>query len=66
MRYTQQTIAGELAAWQDVHVASGREVLKRLARESVVRERAKLEGMKRALRQIRVFKEREQMVGEAL
>lgn len=59
LRYTQQAIAGELAAWQDVHVASGRETLKRLARESVVRERAKLEGMKRALRQIRVFKEKE-------
>ncbi|USW46799.1 Putative VPS9 domain, ankyrin repeat-containing domain superfamily, PX domain superfamily [Septoria linicola] len=50
LRYTQQTIASELAVWQDEHVKMGREALRRLARECVVKERAKLEGMKRALR----------------
>ncbi|SMR45034.1 unnamed protein product [Zymoseptoria tritici ST99CH_3D1] len=52
LSYTQQTIAGELAAWQDEHVRSGRAMVKRLAKESIVRERARLEGMKRALREI--------------
>jgi ankyrin repeat protein len=50
LRYTQQTIAQELAVWQEEHAASGREVLRRLARETVVREKARLEGMRRALR----------------
>lgn len=50
LRYTQQTIAGELAVWQDEHVRAGREMLRRLAREMVVKEKARLEGMKRALR----------------
>lgn len=53
LAYTQQTIASELAVWQDEHVQSGRAMLKTLARETIVRERAKLEGMKRALRQVR-------------
>ncbi|KAK5130212.1 hypothetical protein LTR08_002297 [Meristemomyces frigidus] len=53
LRYTQQTVAGELAAWQDEHVRAGRAMLKRFAKESVVKERARLEGMKRALREIR-------------
>lgn len=53
LRYTQQTVAGELAGWQEEHVRAGREGLRRLARESVVRERARLEGMKRALREVR-------------
>jgi hypothetical protein len=52
LAYTQQTIAGELAAWQDEHVKSGRATLKKLAKESIVRETARLEGMKRALREI--------------
>ncbi|KAM3418465.1 hypothetical protein BST61_g4450 [Cercospora zeina] len=50
LRYTQQTIASELAVWQEEHVKSGKEMLKRLAREMVVKEKAKLEGMRRALR----------------
>jgi hypothetical protein len=56
LNYTQQTIAGELAAWQDEHVRSGRATLKKLARESIVREKARLEGMKRALREIQKVK----------
>lgn len=53
LAYTQQTIASELAVWQDEHVRSGRAMLKTLARETIVKERAKLEGMKRALRGVR-------------
>jgi len=53
LRYTQQTIAGELAVWQEEHVQAGRAMLRRLAKESIVKERARLEGMKRALREIK-------------
>ncbi|KAF2771750.1 hypothetical protein EJ03DRAFT_357937 [Teratosphaeria nubilosa] len=53
LRFTQQTVAGELAVWQEEHVRGGREGMRRLARESVVRERARLEGMRRALREVR-------------
>ncbi|WPG99410.1 Hypothetical protein R9X50_00222400 [Acrodontium crateriforme] len=53
LRYTQQTVASELAAWQDQHVVSGVETLKRLAKDTIVRERARLEGMQRALRELR-------------
>ena len=56
LRYTQQTVASELASWQEEHVRAGRAMLKRLARETVVRERARLEGMRRALREIRKTK----------
>lgn len=55
LRYTQQTVASELAAWQDEHVNCGRAMLRRLAKESIVRERARLEGMKRALREIKKY-----------
>lgn len=56
LRYTQQTVAGELAGWQEEHVRLGRGMLRRLARECVVKERGRLEGMKRALREIRKAK----------
>lgn len=53
LRYTQQTIAGELATWQDEHIKGGRAMLRRLAKDTITKERAKLEGMRRALRQIK-------------
>jgi hypothetical protein len=53
LRYTQQTVAGELAGWQEEHARSGREQLRKLAKETIVREKDRLEGMKRALREIR-------------
>jgi len=53
LRYTQQTVASELAVWQDEHVGAGKAMLKRFAKEVVVKERARLEGMQRALREIR-------------
>lgn len=53
LRYTQQTVASELAAWQEEHVRAGKAMLRRFAKESLVKERARLEGMQRALRGIR-------------
>ncbi|KXT14498.1 hypothetical protein AC579_9556 [Pseudocercospora musae] len=53
LRYTQQTIAQELAVWQDEHDKSGRQVLRKLAKETIVRERAKMENFQRALREVR-------------
>jgi hypothetical protein len=56
LRYTQQTVAGELASWQEEHVRQGKAMLRRLAKESIVRERARLEGMRRALREVQKSK----------
>lgn len=53
LRYTQQTVAAELAGWQEEHVRFGRKMLKELAKGMVVKERARLDGMKRALRELR-------------
>jgi hypothetical protein len=50
LRYTQQVVAGELAAWQEQRVAMGRKACRELALKVVVTERARLESMKRALR----------------
>lgn len=49
---TQQVVAGELAAWQDLHVKLGKRAIRALAERMVVRERDRLEGMKRALRTV--------------
>nr|OQO29324.1 hypothetical protein B0A51_02900 [Rachicladosporium sp. CCFEE 5018]OQO29874.1 hypothetical protein B0A51_02326 [Rachicladosporium sp. CCFEE 5018] len=49
LRYTQEVVAGELAGWQEEHVRSGREMLKKLARDMIVKERERLEGIRRAL-----------------
>ncbi|KAF4549603.1 Hypothetical protein D9617_21g098240 [Elsinoe fawcettii] len=53
LRYTQQTVAAEMAGWQEQHVREGRRVLRELARNMVVRERDRLDGMKRALRELK-------------
>ncbi|KAM0723042.1 hypothetical protein Q7P37_001241 [Cladosporium fusiforme] len=52
LRYTQQTVASELASWQEEHVKVGRDMLRRLAKETLVREKARLGGLKRALREV--------------
>ena len=52
LSYTQQVVAGELAAWQDLHVKLGKRAIQALAERTAVRERDRLEGMKRALRAI--------------
>ncbi|PSK40346.1 hypothetical protein B9Z65_9 [Elsinoe australis] len=54
LRYTQQTVAAEMAGWQEQHVREGRRVLKELAKGMVIRERDRLDGMKRALRELQM------------
>lgn len=58
LRYTQQTVAGELAGWQDMHDKMSRRAIREFARGMVIQERMRLEGMARALRKVR-SKERE-------
>ena len=50
LRYTQQTVAGELAAWQDLHEVMLNRALTGLTKRMVIVEKMRLEGMKRALR----------------
>ena len=52
LRYTQQTIAGELAGWQELHAKMGKRAIRALAERMVVREKDRLEGMKRAVREV--------------
>jgi hypothetical protein len=56
LRYTQQTVAGELAGWQEVHRKMGRSALRRFVEGMVVREKERLENMKRAVRGVVDFK----------
>lgn len=53
LRYTQQTVAGELAGWRDVHERMGRRAIREYARGMLTAERMRLEGMQRALRRVR-------------
>ena len=53
LSYTYQTVAGELAGWQELHGKMVLQSVKELARGMVIRERGRLEGMKRALRAVR-------------
>ncbi|EPE09243.1 vps9 domain protein [Ophiostoma piceae UAMH 11346] len=53
LRYTQQTVAGELAGWQDMHEKMGRRVVREYARAMLVQEQDRLQGMQRALRHVR-------------
>ncbi|MCJ1354323.1 MAG: hypothetical protein MMC33_004311 [Icmadophila ericetorum] len=52
LRYTQQTVAGELAGWQDLHRRMVGRAVRRFVKGMVIRERERLEGMKRALRPV--------------
>jgi hypothetical protein len=54
LRFTQQTVAGELAGWQDLHEKMGRQALREFVRGMVVQERMKLDGMLRAIRRVRM------------
>ncbi|CAO2650648.1 Nn.00g019400.m01.CDS01 [Neocucurbitaria sp. VM-36] len=58
LRYTQQVVAGELASWQENRVEMGRKCLKEFARRMVVVERARLESMRRAVRELGIGKEK--------
>ena len=50
LRYTQQIVAGELAGWQDLHAKMGKRAIKSLAERMIIREKDRLEGMRRAMR----------------
>ncbi|KAJ4296536.1 hypothetical protein N0V90_006581 [Kalmusia sp. IMI 367209] len=52
LRYTQQVVAQELASWQENRVEIGRKALKEFAKKMVVTERARLESMRRAVREL--------------
>jgi hypothetical protein len=52
LRYTQQVVDAELAGWQDLHGKMGRRAIRDLARAVLTKERATLEGMKRAMRKL--------------
>lgn len=54
LRYTQQVVAGELAGWQEWRAREARRAVRELVRGMVVMERARLEGMERAVRRLRV------------
>lgn len=53
LRYTQQTVAGELAGWQGMHDEMGKRLIREYVKGMVVQERNKLDGMMRALRKVR-------------
>ncbi|KAF2182159.1 hypothetical protein K469DRAFT_691395 [Zopfia rhizophila CBS 207.26] len=52
LRYTQQVVAGELASWQEGRVMMGRRACRELAKRMIVVERARLESMRRAIREL--------------
>lgn len=52
LRYTQQTVASELAGWQTTHERMGRHAIREFARGMVVQERTRLDGLRRALRKV--------------
>ena len=47
---SQQVIAGELAGWQDQHEQMGKRMLRQFVKGMVIKERDRLESMKRAVR----------------
>jgi len=52
LRYTQQTVASELAGWQDMHERMGRKAIKEFARSMLILERERMQGINRALRKL--------------
>ncbi|KAI4176561.1 MAG: hypothetical protein LQ346_007851 [Caloplaca aetnensis] len=58
LRYTQQTVAGELAGWQELHAKLGRRAIKQLAEKMVVIEKDRLDCMKRAVRELGIGERR--------
>jgi ankyrin repeat protein len=53
LRYTQQTVANELAGWRAVHEKIGRRAIRELARGMLIAEKSRLDGMRRALRRVK-------------
>lgn len=66
LKYTQQTVAAELAAWQDARVRQGRRACRELAARMVVVEKARLEGMRRAIRGLGASEGRRMSAAEGL
>jgi hypothetical protein len=54
LRYTQQVVASELAGWQDLHEKMGRKAIKDLVKGVLIVEKARLEGMNRAMRRLKL------------
>jgi hypothetical protein len=57
LTYTQQTVASELAAWQELHSSLTKKALREFARRTVIAEKARLECMKRAVRKVITLKD---------
>jgi len=53
LRYTQEVVVGELAGWTSWREEWGKEEIKRLARNIVVKEKERMKCMQRALRVLR-------------
>jgi len=58
LRYSQMTVASELAGWQSVHEKDGRQLLKETARKMVVVEKERLRGLERVIRDLGKAKQR--------
>lgn len=54
LRYTQQIVASELAGWQEWRAQTARRAVKDLVKGMLVCEKARLEGLQRALRRLRM------------
>lgn len=53
LAYTYHTVAGELAGWQDLHGKLVKAAVRDLAKGMVVKEKLRLDAMKRALRSVK-------------
>ncbi|KAI1209399.1 VPS9 domain-containing protein [Annulohypoxylon truncatum] len=52
LRYTQQTVASELAGWEEMHERMGRKAIREFARGMLILERERLQGLRRAQRKL--------------
>jgi len=52
LRYTQTVAAGELSSFHELHAKQARKAIRELAQRQLVTEKAKFEGMRRAVRTI--------------
>ncbi|OTA82308.1 hypothetical protein M434DRAFT_37189 [Hypoxylon sp. CO27-5] len=52
LRYTQQTVASELAGWEEMHERMGRRAIREFARGMLILERERLQGLRRAQRKL--------------
>lgn len=53
LRYTQGVVAGELAGWQEWRAKTERKALRDFVKGMVTSEKAKMDGLKRAMRKVR-------------